>query len=370
MTAITLLTDYPPMKGGIAGYAGELVRLLKKEIDVHVISFKEVKGEDYVDNFLFDKRKIRKYVRSRVLSEIIAIPYWIYAGARLMFKVFRNKSDVVHLQYEIGTFHVLVLPFLLLLRLFGVKTVVTHHEHYGNALDRLSNFFIRHFDAIIVHTKEHRKALLRARIKPSKIRVIPFGIRPFKSIPSRKNHQTALIMGYFLPRKGYVQAIHAFAKVVGDLPKAKLLIAGEPAPSKAGRAYYRKMVQAIKQHNLGANVSFLGYVQEKDFSKLFSKVDVVLMPYVSITQSAALFDTLAYCKPVIASNIPGFSEFIQEGVNGHLVNPKDSKDFSKKILSLLGSHEKAKRIEKNNKKLLEKYGWDNIINKYIEVYKN
>lgn len=59
-------------------------------------------------------------------------------------------------------------------------------------------------------------------------------------------------------------------------------------------------------------------VENSDIPNLFASSHFLVLPYLDVTQSGPLFISYNYGIPVIASNHPGFSEFIEDKVNGFL----------------------------------------------------
>jgi glycosyltransferase involved in cell wall biosynthesis len=363
---VGILSDYYPMRGGVVGHTHSLVKELERNgCEIELITFKQAGGT------ITDKRLYRKYFfNSPALTELVFTPYWMRVAKRILKQLKEKKCDVVHLQYEMGTFHVLSLKMIVKAKRLGIKTVVTHHEHYGNWIDRLNNHYIRDFDKIVVFTKDHRKRLLEAHIPEQKIELVHFGIRRFSVLPHPKNMRTVALMGIFLPRKGYLEAIRAFAETAQEIPQARMLIAGMPAPSKSGQEYYKEMQAEVKKNNLKDKIDFVGYVEEKDYQRFFQRTDIVLLPYDSITQSSALFDTFAFHTPVIASNIPGFSEFVENGKTGWLVDKNSIDKFGKTITAALENPGKLNKMRENIRRYAEAYSWKKVIKDYLRIYES
>ena len=82
----------------------------------------------------------------------------------------------------------------------------------------------------------------------------------------------------------------------------------------------------------------------------------------------ALIEAMAAGKPIVATNVGGIKEIIQNGETGLLVPPKDAKELAKKILYLLCNEGEAQRLAKNAKEESKKYSVENSVRKLEEIY--
>jgi glycosyltransferase involved in cell wall biosynthesis len=85
-------------------------------------------------------------------------------------------------------------------------------------------------------------------------------------------------------------------------------------------------------------------------------------------QSGILNIAYAFDKPVVASDVGGFNELIEDGETGYLVPPKDSNVLAKSIIKILKDETLKKKMEDNVHKKAQEISWANIGKKYIELY--
>ena len=74
-------------------------------------------------------------------------------------------------------------------------------------------------------------------------------------------------------------------------------------------------------------------------------------------------------KPLIASNIPGCKEIIEDGKNGLLFEPKSVKDLEKKIIKFinLSDEERKKMGQVSRKKIEKEFDRNIVIDEYMKV---
>jgi glycosyltransferase involved in cell wall biosynthesis len=114
-------------------------------------------------------------------------------------------------------------------------------------------------------------------------------------------------------------------------------------------------------------VEWLGQVE--DVRDELSRADIVVLPSYREGTSRSLLEASAMGKPLIASNVPGCREVVEDGLNGFLVAPKSSSELTEAIDCLLqnqklrddmGDASRVRAIEqfderRTNARLLELY---------------
>ena len=74
------------------------------------------------------------------------------------------------------------------------------------------------------------------------------------------------------------------------------------------------------------------YVKNEDVPLYFGASDVVVLPYISATQSGIVQIAYGLNKPVITTNVGGLPEAVQDGKTGFLVKPESPKSLSQAIV--------------------------------------
>ena len=101
------------------------------------------------------------------------------------------------------------------------------------------------------------------------------------------------------------------------------------------------------------------YIDENEVSVYFSASDVVILPYVSASQSGIIPLSYHYNKPVIVSDLEGLKEVVDIGNTGHVFNLKVKNELSSSILDFFKNYNESfykRNIEvyKNN------FAWSNF----------
>lgn len=116
-------------------------------------------------------------------------------------------------------------------------------------------------------------------------------------------------------------------------------------------------------------IKFVGAKQ--DILPLLKEADIGLLPSYREGLPKALLEQGAVGLPLIATDVPGCREVVQDGVNGFLVPLKDGKALAQAIEKLALDASLRQIMGKESRRLIEEYFSVDKINKEIlDVYKN
>jgi N,N'-diacetylbacillosaminyl-diphospho-undecaprenol alpha-1,3-N-acetylgalactosaminyltransferase len=120
--------------------------------------------------------------------------------------------------------------------------------------------------------------------------------------------------------------------------------------------------------NSVSDVSWLGF--RSDIKELLAISDIVVLPSYREGVPRTLLEAGAMGKPMIATDVIGCREVVQNGVNGYLVPLNSPKDISDKIKFLLSSRELYNRISTESRKdTVNRFNLTSIVDKYMENYR-
>lgn len=260
--------------------------------------------------------------------------------------------------------------------------VLPHDESERNAFGIRFAYrqLYRVCDAIVVHSQDSRQRMAaELGVPDSKLFVIPHGNYAFLVDAEPTSREAAraklqlepdalpvLCFGTIREYKGLQHLIPAFAKVVAQVPAARLIIAGKPVDVDC--AYYE---QLIAQHGIAEVTQFRpDYVPMDDVSLYFAAAEVVALPYLNIYQSGALHLAFAAGRPVVATEVGAFPETVEEGQSGYLVPPADSEALAQALVRLLELPSDAREaMGQHAKHVAEtKYNWDAVAEKTSAMY--
>jgi glycosyltransferase involved in cell wall biosynthesis len=145
---------------------------------------------------------------------------------------------------------------------------------------------------------------------------------------------TFLFFGSIRYNKGLEFLIQAGNRLAERTSKFRVLIAGESEEATD--------FSASLEHPGVFDVR-LGVVPNGDIPKLFSESDFLVLPYRDVTQSGPLMIAFRYGLPVIASDLPGFREYILPGETGFLFEPCNVEALTGAMEEVLALNERERR---------------------------
>ena len=174
----------------------------------------------------------------------------------------------------------------------------------------------------------------------------------------------AAVVGRLEPEKGHPTLIEAWPIVHHHVPNAHLLIVGEGSE--------RDRLEGLAHAHLRAelccsSVHFLG--RREDVPQILAAANVVVMPSYREAQGLAIIEALAAHRPVVASNVGGIPEMIQDGENGLLVPSHDPSALAAATAMLLTDVALAQRLADAGHALVhERFCLDDMLRDIEAIY--
>lgn len=175
---------------------------------------------------------------------------------------------------------------------------------------------------------------------------------------SEKKH--LLFVAHLVPSKGLSYLLEAL-KILTDQRNDFVLdvIGGND------RSEYEQFVQA---NGLGDKVVFHGGLPKEAVAKFMRTCDFFVLPTLHETFGVVLIEALASGKPVIASNIRGPAEIVDERL-GLLVPPADRVALARAINHMLDHHQEYDAVFLR-RHVLERYSREVLAQKWQEIYQS
>jgi glycosyltransferase involved in cell wall biosynthesis len=118
---------------------------------------------------------------------------------------------------------------------------------------------------------------------------------------------------------------------------------------------------------LGGNIEFLGF--REDIPKLIQAMDIFVLPSLSEGHPLALLEAMASEKPVVATDVGGLREVVEDGKAGILVPPKDPRALADKIMMLIKNKELAQEMAISGRtRVVKVFDIKNTAKKYMDTY--
>lgn len=123
-------------------------------------------------------------------------------------------------------------------------------------------------------------------------------------------------------------------------------------------------------HETNIPLISLGKIQnERDLCTVYSAADVFLVPSIEDNLPNIVIEAMSCGTPVIAFDVGGIPDMIQNGVNGYMVKKGAASEYGRAILDLINDPERNAQMSKNCRTIaLEKYSLMVQAQRYMELY--
>jgi glycosyltransferase involved in cell wall biosynthesis len=296
-------------------------------------------------------------------------------------ELWRHRNDCVHVQFfrlpavEVPLY-VFARPWLRCL-VHTAHNALPHERRWWHGL--LYRVWYRLVDRIHVLGQHTATELVRMGIHGERITVIPHGnYDDFarRHPPARRDVTRArlgipqdavlfLQYGNLREYKGAPRLIDAFCSP--DLSaRSYLVVAGW---GEEGR--YAELSNRLCRSGRSSRGLFLkGFLSDQQLSDLIEASDVLVFPYVAISQSGALLLGMSYGKAIIASDLPGFRDYAQHQVDALLVDTADLAEMTRAMSTLCEDEALRERLGRNARgRAATEYSWPRITSDLVRLYR-
>lgn len=338
-------------KGGIAsvvsGYRGSE---LEKRYEIHYI-------ETYCDGG--KGAKLRK-----ALS----------AYAQFAKELLVCRPELIHVHSSFGASFYRKLPFLYGARLFGIPVV---NQIHGSELDvfyRNAGTFEKKIKkdalgkcAAVVTLSPYWKEQFSEIVPKEKI----FVVENYSVLQTRREDwlqkgNQVLFLGFLKQLKGCFDIPEVISLTVKQCPEAMFLLAG--SGSEEDIAIIR---QKLDDCGVAEHCRFPGWVRGPQKEMLLREADVFFLPSYTEGMPMSILEAMGYGLPVVSTTVGGIPQLVQNGQNGFLTEPGDTKAMAEALIAVLQDREKRVAMGNRSQAIIrEGYSLERHIAALTEIYEH
>ena len=176
-----------------------------------------------------------------------------------------------------------------------------------------------------------------------------------------------LTIGGIEPRKNSLKLLQAFIKVLTTHPQAQLIIAGGETLFDY-EPYRLKFFQIARQNRvvIGKSLLLPGVIADEDLPVLYRCADAFVFPSIKEGWGLVLLEAIASGLPIITSNIPPFTEFLNRD-SALLVDPNSTDNIAQAMLDILNKN-LAKKLIANSATIPKQYSWQRSAQMHLNLY--
>lgn len=371
---MVLIGPVYPYKGGIAHYTSLLCRALRKEHDVEMISY----SLQY-PKLLFKKEQ-RDYTSTKFMVE--GTHYWIntvnpFSWVKTARKIKKCKPNLIIIEWWHPYFAPCYVVLSRLLKKYK-KLFICHNvfPHERFMMDKfLTKITLRAGDIFVTQSNMDAEEL-KSIIPDADYIVTPhptynaFKMTDLGKAEARRRinmkmeEPMLLFFGFVREYKGLKYLIRALPIVKRDIPDIKLWIVGDFGNDK------EEYLKLIGMSDIQDNIVIVdGYVPDDEVENYFTATDLVVLPYISATQSGIVQIAYGFEKPVIATNVGGLPDVIEGGKTGYIVEKENEQELAKAIVKFF-SLGRIDLFEKNIQDKAEEFSWETMTSRIQQLVEN
>ncbi len=395
MNIALIAPEFMPNWGGAGTYTIELAKNLSKKHDVHVITLRRKidNGSAYSEERILDffDNKIHLHTISEANDTFLYNAAFQYACFKHLPKICRENSiDIIHADVPHMSDVMLRLLKTNKNMVTTVHTILEGHKKgiLASGLDfqnmaaserytlglfpilkLIQKIYLKRSPTIIT-VSNWMKKLIEENYGIKDANMIHNGIDHELFSPVKKNiavegldtKPVVLFSGRFIALKGINILVKAMRQVINETKDVHFSFAGPETNSK--------WVRMFKNEGLPADLySFLGYIPHIEMPKIYSNSSIFVLPSLIESFPFSVLEAMSSGTAVIASNVGGIPEMIEDEVDGLLVQPGNPQILAKKILFLLDNESEMKRVSKNaREKILREFTSENMSKKTEKIY--
>lgn len=275
-------------------------------------------------------------------------------------------------------------PVVYEVRAFWEDAAVDHGTtREGSARYRLTRGIetraIKRADQVTTICEGLRADIVGRGIPDEKVTVIPNAVNvdafpPIKekdvNLARELGLQDKAVLGFagsFYAYEGLEFLVDAMPKLIEAIPNIALLLVGGGPREDALKA-------SITRQGLDDHVVFTGRVPHSEVRRFYSVADIMVYPRHSIRLTETVtplkpLEAMAMSRLVLASNIGGHRELIEDGKTGRLFRADDAADLVRVCTEMVQSQASWPTLKTAGRDFVENVrNWQNSVARYEDVY--
>ena len=222
---------------------------------------------------------------------------------------------------------------------------------------------LKRYNAVVAVSSDIRNSLItRHGFHESKTWIIRNGISIPPEVVRRSSDKGFVIgsAGRLVPVKDYDLMVRMAAEIVRQVPDVKFVLAGD-GPGKV------TLQAKIKELDLTGRFKLLGAINNME--KFYKSIDTYINTSVHEGIPMTILEAMSHGVPVVACNVGGIGEIIEDGRNGFLVSSRDPSHLAEKCISLQKDCALWGKISKAGRQKIETSFSDiSMAQQYLSLY--
>jgi glycosyltransferase involved in cell wall biosynthesis len=249
----------------------------------------------------------------------------------------------------------------------GLGTAFIRNGALQQVVTRLYRLAFRRAPVVFFQNEEDRRLFVERRlVRSGQSRVIPgsgVDLNRFKPTPPADGPPTFLLVGRLLRDKGVGEFVEAARLLRRDIPRARFHLLG-PIDEGNRTAIAKAELDSWVR---GGVVEYLGTTD--DVRPFIAAATAIVLPSYREGLPRSLLEAAAMERPLIATDVPGCREVVEDGSNGYLCRVRDPASLAAamKRLAELPDEDRLAMGQASRKQVQERFSEEFLIRAYLNV---
>jgi glycosyltransferase involved in cell wall biosynthesis len=368
MRILTLNHEYPPIGGGGGKACQDIASKLVDRGHELVILSSHFKGlpkteSDHNFNLIRMPTARRKLYQAGFLSMGLYIFQAVVNGLRITKKW---KPDLIHVHFAVPA----GFAAFTLHRLTGIPYLLTTHlgDIPGGSPEKTDKWFRWVFpftkpiwrDAAKITTVSAFTASLARKDYGITPIIIPNGITVRESLTITPHTPPVILFaGRFVAQKNLDVFIDVLESI-RDIPWKCVMLGDGPL--------FEHISSRVAQTGLSDRFSLTGWVEPPQVIATMDQSDVLFMPSLTEGLPVVGLQALEAGLAIVASNVGGFVDLVENGKNGILCSPIDRQTMVEGLRNLLSNQDKLMHARNYSRELAKNFSINEVVDKYESLF--
>jgi len=342
--------------GGSSNSLANLINQLNKDKFCPIVIIR-----NYGPNFAKIKNtaiiKLKNYEEADKISKLGVILYFfkniIPESIIIFFIIKRKKIALVHINTNIlsGTGALLAAQLAavpLVSHIRETRDLIKREKTLANFVDKFIILNKKAYDIYIKYIAKEKLEIIYNGINLELFNYVKGALRLEYNLNSSP---VVGLVGRIVKGKGHKEFILSAKEILKVKPNVKFVIVGDAKGDNGN--YYAEIKGLVKNEDLENKVIFTGW--RNDVENVIADLDILVQATTTYPEGlgSTMIEAMALKKPVVATDVPGSSEIVVDGVTGFLVPPGVPKILSEAISTIISDKNLSVKFGNEGRKRVE-----------------
>jgi glycosyltransferase involved in cell wall biosynthesis len=249
----------------------------------------------------------------------------------------------------------------------GLGTAFIRGGPLQQIVTRLYRLAFRRAPVVFFQNGEDRQLFVdRGIVRADQAQVLPgsgVDLDRFTPVPIPVGPPVFLLVGRLLRDKGVIEFVDAARQLRGVLPGARFQLLG---PIDAANRTAITGLELDRWASEGV-IEYLGTTE--DVRPFIAAASAVVLPSYREGLPRSLLEAAAMARPLIAADVPGCRDVVEDGVNGYLCTARDARSLASALRQLadLSREQRLAMGEAARRKVQERFSEELVFGAYRDV---